>query len=57
MRNRMENKDSAKKLHREKMTTDITCQTMITTRPSEKAVERFRRKPYEGLFEGGKGNV
>lgn len=53
----MENKDSAKKVHREKLVTDTVYQTMIMTRPSEKALERFRRKPYEGLFEGGKGNV
>ncbi len=53
----MENKDSAKKAHRDRMVTDTVYQTIIMTRPSEKALERFRRKPYGGLFEGGKENV
>lgn len=57
MRNRMENKDSAKKAHRDKMAADAAYRAMDLNRPSEKALERFRRKPYEGLFGGGKRNV
>lgn len=47
----MENKDSAKQKHRNRMVTDTVYQTIIMTGPSEKALERFRRRPYEGLFE------
>lgn len=53
----MGNKDSAKQRHRDRLVTDVVYQTMTLNRPSEKAVERFKRKPYEGLMEGGKANV
>lgn len=53
----MENKDSAKQKHEDKLGKDVAYQAMALNRPSEKALERFRRKPYEGLMEGGKRNV
>lgn len=56
-RNGMGNKDSAKQKHRDKLVTDVVYQAMTLNRPSEKALARFRRKPYEGLMEGGKTDV
>ena len=53
----MENKDSGKQKHRDKLVADVVYQAMTLNKPSEKALERFRRRPYEGLMEGGKGNV
>lgn len=50
----MKDKDSAKQKHRNRMVTDTVYQAIIMARPSEKALERFKRRPYEGLFEGGK---
>ena len=53
----MGNRDSAKQRHRDRLVTDVVYQAMTLNRPSEKAVERFRRRPYEGLMEGGKADV
>lgn len=53
----MGNRDSGKQKHRDRLVTDTVYQTIIMNRPSEKALERFRRKPYEGLMEGGKADV